>query len=953
MRMDSSTGFEPRVADDERPAEALPSAVIDSLSEVVVIWDADDRLVMCNRRLAERDAEAAAIHAPGTGFEACLRAELARGDYPEALGREEAWLAERLERHRNPGEAFEVARPEGRWLLVRERRLPDGGIATMAADITERKQIEERLELRERQLAESQRIGRIGHWQWNRAEDRFEASEVIHRIYGLTPDAPLTFVTVTDAIHEDDRAWAETNREAAVAERRGYDFAFRIRRPDGEVRHVEGRTNPRLDENDEIVGFFGVTQDVTERRWAEQALEQRTRTLELLQTVAAAANSASSAEESIQTCVDAVCAHTGWPVGHAYMRADDDALWPTGIWHLDDPDRFETFRAVTEESRFGSGIGLPGRVLASGQPAWISDVEADSNFPRAQAAANLGVRGAFGLPILSGREVAAVLEFFSDRIVEPDEALLEIMAQVGLQLGRVIERKRAEAALDEERARLEAILELAPDAVIVIDTDQRIRLYSQGAANIFGHGIDAALGQPLDMLLPHRSRAAHGGWVRGFAEGAEASRKMGERGEVHGLRKDGTEFPAEAAIAKIPLAGETLYTVVLRDISERKQAEEQLRQAQKMEAIGQLTGGIAHDFNNLLAIIQGNIGVLDRRLGAESEHKALTEPALRAAKRGASLTRRLLAFSRRQSLEVGAVDAGALIGDLEELLSRSLGEDVDLKIAVDPDLWTCRVDAGELEQAIINLANNARDAMAKGGKLGIEIGNATLTDDQAGRLAGATAGDYVRIAVTDTGHGMSPEVSARIFEPFFTTKEVGKGSGLGLAMVYGFVHQSGGHLTVRSEPGLGTTFRLYLPRLVAKPVEAASEAAEAYWAEGETVLVVEDDADLRKMIGMQLAELGYRVLEAETGNRAMALLRTSGAVDLLLTDVVLPGGMSGPQIAEQGRRALPLLKVVFMSGYDEAAVSEAADLEEAVAMLQKPFELAELGARLREVLEDR
>ncbi len=943
---------EPEIRGELANKESLLVAAIEGVSELFVLWDADDRLVICNAGFRELNAQIIEFIQPGNTFEQHIRAVLAHGLAPEAAEREQEWLAERLRRHRNPGPPFEMQRQDGRWLLVHEQRLPDGGIATIGTDISERKRVEEQLKLRERQLSEAQRIGRIGHWTWDRDQDLFEASEALCRIYGLPADTPLTFRAITDAIHEDDRDWAERNRDAAVAERRGYDFSFRIRRLDGEVRYVEGRTSPRLNDADEIVGFFGVTQDVTERRWAENALRQRTKSLELLQTVASAANEASSVETAIQICIDEVCAYTGWPVGHAYIRASDgDALLPMDIWHLADPDRFDGFRQATREIRLVRGIGLPGRILDSGQPTWVVDVQADSNFPRARAAADIGVRAAFGFPVLSGRDVVAVLEFFSGDVAEPDQPLLEIMAQVGIQLGRVIERTEAAEALLEERARLETILDLAPDAIIVVDGERRIRRYSQGAADIFGYATEEALDQPLEFLLPARFRDAHGGQVSDFAESPNSSRRMGQRSEVVGLRRDGSEFPAEAAIAKIPLARETLFVVVLRDISARKQREEQLRQSQKMEAIGQLTGGIAHDFNNLLAIIQGSIAILDRKLEDGSEHKALTQPALRTAKRGASLTKRLLAFSRDQSLDVGSVDVAELIDGLGEMLARSLGEDIAVETVVGAELWACKADGGELEQAIVNLANNGRDAMPEGGRLTIRVQNLSMQADDVARPVEVVPGDYVVIEVADTGYGVSDEVKSRIFEPFFTTKEVGRGTGLGLSMVYGFVRQSGGHVGVESEAGLGTTFQLYLPRLAAASGEAEGEEDGSGQVLGESVLVVEDDDDLRAMTRMLLEDLGYRVFEAESGPKALAVMQSSGPIDLLLTDIVLPGGMSGLEIAKQGRRAMPFLKVVFMSGYGDDAITRPEVLDDDVPMLRKPFDPDDLGGCLRAVLD--
>jgi PAS domain S-box-containing protein len=389
------------------------------------------------------------------------------------------------------------------------------------------------------------------------------------------------------------------------------------------------------------------------------------------------------------------------------------------------------------------------------------------------------------------------------------------------------------------------------------------------------------------------------------------------------------------------------------DVTEQKRTEAQLRQAQKMEAVGQLTGGVAHDFNNLLAVMSGNVELLAEGIGDNERLHNLTRRALTAVERGAALTQRLLAFSRRQTLQPKAVKLNRLVAGMTDLLRRALGETVDVAAFGADDLWTCEVDPGQMENVLLNLAINARDALLDGGKLTIEAANAWLDDDYAAAQAEVAPGQYVLLAVTDNGTGMPPEILERAFEPFFTTKQVGKGSGLGLSMVYGFVKQSGGHVKVYSEAGEGTTVKIYLPRAQADPAaDPATPAAPIVGSRGETVLVVEDDPDVRTLAVALLRGLGYEVLEAGSADAALDRLEETSRVNLLFTDVVLPGGMSGRELAHRVRQRHPGLKVLYMSGYSENGIVHQHRLDQRAPLLQKPFRKTDLARKVREVLDD-
>ena len=425
------------------------------------------------------------------------------------------------------------------------------------------------------------------------------------------------------------------------------------------------------------------------------------------------------------------------------------------------------------------------------------------------------------------------------------------------------------------------------------------------------------------------------------------------------MRKDGSTFWGNVVVhAMRDPSGQLLgFAKITRDLTEKRAAEEQLRQAQKMEAIGQLTGGVAHDFNNLLTVISGNLDVLLYRLpqGDGSENLSrLVNSALRGATRAAVLTQRLLAFSRRQPLQPKRLSINELISGMSDMLRRTLGESIVIETVLAGGLWPTFVDENQLESALLNLAVNARDAMPDGGKLTVEAANVHL-DDQYATAAEVAPGQYVGIFVSDTGTGMTPKVLSQAFEPFFTTKEIGQGTGLGLSQVYGFIKQSGGHAKIYSEIGAGTTVKLYLPRHYGSQdaVELPRTLASVPRASGETILLVEDDSDVRSFACEALRDLGYRVLEAGDGASGLRLLDANRDVALLFTDVGLPGGMNGRQLADEAQRRRADLRVLFASGYARNAIVHHGRLDPGVELLMKPFTYATLAAKVRDMLDRR
>ena len=517
----------------------------------------------------------------------------------------------------------------------------------------------------------------------------------------------------------------------------------------------------------------------------------------------------------------------------------------------------------------------------------------------------------------------------------------------------VTDRYAREEALRETADFKAAILASALDPIVTVDRDGRILEFSAAAERTFGFSRSEVLFHDMaELIMPARYREQHRqGMARYLATGK--STILGQRLELAALRKDGSEFPIELAIATIDLHGRLAFTATMRDLSERKATEEQLAQAQKMEAVGHLTGGVAHDFNNLLAVILGNLELIEERIPANSPLHNLVATAMRSTHRGAELTQRLLAFARRQPLSPQPVSLNRLVSNMTQLLQRTLGETIEVATVLAAGVWTARVDPVQVESALLNLAVNARDAMPKGGKLTIEVANTVLDEDYANAQKDVRPGRYIMIAVTDTGVGMPHAVLERAFEPFFTTKGVGRGSGLGLSMVYGFVKQSGGNIKIYSEVGHGTTVRMYFPKTDA-PADTAAIAADEPQeppARPTVILVVEDDPDVRTIADQMLSSLGYRVLQAVDGPSALAVLDSTPEIELVLTDVVLPRGMRGTDIAREAKLRRPDIKILYMSGYTENAIIHQGAVDEGVELLSKPFRKAELSRKLRKILE--
>ncbi len=512
------------------------------------------------------------------------------------------------------------------------------------------------------------------------------------------------------------------------------------------------------------------------------------------------------------------------------------------------------------------------------------------------------------------------------------------------------ERKQAEQALRESAEQFRAVVETAVDGVVLIDAHGRILVFNPACEGLFGYSADEVLGENVNVLMPSPYHEEHDKYLENYRTSGQRQ-IIGIGREVVGKRKDGSTFPMDLSVGETQKDGEAIFVGVIHDLSERKRAEEQLIQVQKMESVGQLSGGIAHDFNNLLTVIIGNAEALAEQLKARPDLHQMADSIQSAGMRGADLTNHLLAFSRRQVLTPARIDCSHLISGMEKMIRRTLREDVEIRTTINPELHAAYADATQLQTAVLNLVINARDVMPDGGNLSIVAENIIVDESYHPEVS---PGSYVMIIISDEGNGMPEEVLERACEPFFTTKEVGSGSGLGLSMVYGFVKQSGAHLTIYSEPDLGTCVRMYLPASEedALDAEKLTRKAQAHLPRGnETVLVTEDDPFVLSHARNCLESLGYRVMAATDGHEAMGLIESDESIDVLFTDIVMPGGISGFDLAEKAVRIRPDLKVLMTSGYAIETLQSRGRLSPDRAMLSKPYRKADLAHQLRQVIE--
>lgn len=789
---------------------------------------------------------------------------------------------------------------------VRDEKGQVVGASAIARDIGDRRRQDAALRASEARLLKAQQVANIGSWENDLATLHVTWSAQTYRIFEILPESgQMTHQRFLELVHPDDRA----NVQKAFLESLTYcspgETTYRIRTPVGTAKSVEEHWQVEADEEGKPIRVVGTCQDVTDRTRSEEVLRY--------------------SEERYRSLVDATAAIV-W---------DSPA---SGAFNSEQPGWTKFTGQTVEQHR---------------EWGWLDAIHPDDREKTARAWEAAVATQTVYLVEHRLRKADGEYRHMTVRAIPILDDGGAIREWVGVHTD-VTERQRMEEQYHHAERRLRHVVASSPVVLFTLalaaDQIRGLDWIGENLLSVLGHRPEEALSPDWWQANVHpedldRATAQAQDGLFGHGQATHEYRFRHGDGEYRWTRGD-LRLIRDAAGRPVEAVGSW------SDISERKSLEEQFRQAQKMEAVGQLAGGVAHDFNNLLTIINGYGEIVHAALPQDHPSRPLVAEIQNAGDRAAGLTRQLLAFSRQTVLETRVLDVNDLVRNLESMLQRLIGEDVDLATRLAWALGRAKADPGQLEQAIVNLCVNARDAMPRGGQITIETQNVELDEAYVGAHPDVLPGPYILVAVTDTGAGMTPEVRARIFEPFYTTKGAGKGTGLGLAMVFGFAKQSGGHVAVYSEPGRGATFKLYLP-LVAETPSVKSTASPTVMPKGtETVLLVEDE-DAVRALGRHVLQLcGYAVLEAGHGREAVRVAAGhAGPIHLLVTDVVMPGGMGGREVAEAVVSLYPEAQVLYTSGYTDDAVVRHGVLEAGTHFLQKPFAPAAFAGKVRTILD--
>ncbi|HLK66304.1 MAG TPA: PAS domain S-box protein [Bryobacteraceae bacterium] len=840
----------------------------------------------------------------------------ARAGFEAAMRSLSPWQGSFRIRHPVKGDAW----LEGHSIPVKEA---DGSVLAhgFLTEVTRRKRLEKALRVSQQQLNEAQRLAGIGSWTWDADTGQSDWSEALYHLAGRDPRSPPPTLDDLKAIHTPEswrRLWQALERARDTGE--SYELDLELVLPDGQRAWRTSRGACVRDANGRIVGLHGTSQDITARKLAEERTRAAHAELGAIHAHSPVAYLVVDQNLKVERVNEAATRAAGRP------PLEMIGLAPGGSINC----------ANSMADPRGCGYGPPCGACAL-RRAVTESVQQGKRCEGIEAA----------LPVLTagGVRQRQLLVFTAPLEIDGERKAL-------VSLLDITDWKRAQIELEASEARFRRLMEDAPIA-ISMSRDGRICYANPICARMFGFRNAGELdGLPVMECFAPVCRGSMQEINERRAEGLHVPREF----EATGLRADGSEFPMLLAVIMMNFVEGPAKVAFITDLTalkhgeeERLRLEQRYRQAQKLESIGRLAGGVAHDFNNLLTVINGYCAMLLEQVSKLDPIREGLEEILHAGERAAGLTQQLLAFSRKQVLEVRVLNLNQVVGEMRPMLSRLLGDDVVLSVKPHPRPAIVRADRHQLEQIVMNLAVNSRDAMPHGGEIRVET-DCVFWDDEEGHLYGAPAGPYVRLSVSDNGVGMDEETRQRVFEPFFTTKEVGKGTGLGLSMVQGIVAQSGGVIDVQSELNCGTTFAIFLPRAEETSAEVSlPDAIDAAIGSG-TILVVEDQAEVRKYVAQALRARGYQVIAASRATDAIEICeQPQQRIDLVLTDVVMPQ-MSGRALADQLRKRWPALRVLFTSGYTDDTIVRHRVLENDAEFLQKPFSPSELAAKVRKLL---
>lgn len=894
-----------------RESEARAKGVLDGMAESFALLDREFRIIDLNveaLRLDSRPREALIGRSHWDAYPGSESSELG-SLYTRAMAQRVPVKLEHL-----------YTWPDGRETWMETRAYPiDDGLAVFFRDVTEQKKSDAAAQETAERYRLAVRATNDAIWDWHFATNDVLWNEALETAYGHKPaDVQPTGEWWIDHIHPDDRPRIDDSIHAVIdSSDESWTDEYRFRRADGTYAEVLDRGHVIRNDAGQAIRMIGAMLDLTEQRRSQAALRE--------------------SEERYRTLFASI--ESGFCVVEVKFERPDDRC---------------NYRVVEANPAFYRQTGFPGSIFGQWLREAVPDLE-EHWFEIYGRVAKTGVAERFEQ---GSDALERWFDVYAFRLGEPDNH------RVAILFNDISARRKAEERLRQLNNTLEAevvartaerdrIWETSPDLMVVIDFAGYFRRVSPTWTALLGYRHDELVGHHVNEFVVTED---HAETVAAYELAAHGGRPRIENRYRH---KDGTLRWISWMAAP---AGDVTYAIG-RDVTAEKaaaaeleQAQAALRQSQKMEAVGQLTGGLAHDFNNLLAGISGSLELMKTRIaqGRLDDVERYLVAAQGATKRAAALTHRLLAFSRRQTLDPKPTNVGSLIGGMEDLIRRTVGPSISVESVAGGGIWSVLVDPNQLENALLNLCINARDAMPDGGRITIETCNRWL-DDRAARTRDLAPGQYVSLCVSDDGAGMSPAVIEKAFDPFFTTKPIGMGTGLGLSMIYGFARQSGGGVRIYSEVGQGTMVCIYLPRHLGSedPEEKSPQAAALERAKGgEAVLVVDDEPLVRMLVVDALEELGYIPVEAGDGPSAMNVLQSETRIDLLITDVGLPNGMNGRQVADAARQLRPGLNVLFITGYAENAVLNHGHLEHGMQVITKPFDMSELSRRIQTMMSE-